>query len=426
MADPAHKAVRAAVPDVVAPPPLHPRFPLSDGLRGIAAVSVLVVHTWLLTGGFGGLEPSVPNRFVVRLDAMVAIFFMLSSFLLYRPMIAHRGGGPAAPRVADYLRRRLLRIYPAYWLALTGLAIFPGLFGVFGGHWWAFYSLGFYLHPVASDMGCPPAQGFLCGLPQSWTLTVEMTFYLVLPFYALLTALLARGRDVRSWMRAELVLLACLAAMSLFMNGAPLSFRHESWFEFSFIGHFYWIAIGLAMAVLSVGYGHGRRGALPRLLRLAAARPGTCWTGALAIYLVTVFGFYPAPFPAAPISSLEYLALNLAQGAAAALLVIPIVFGDPNRGAPARVLRTPLLLWLGLVSYGLYLWQVTIQVHLGTGGAEASFLPVLVLTLLLAIPLAALSYYAIERPLMRLKYRPLKLGRPRLPRRFAGSFSPRR
>src|SRR6266581_4390650 len=99
---------RAAVPDVVAPPPRHPRFPLSDGLRGIAAVSVLVVHTWLFTGGFGGLQPSLPNRFVVRLDAMVAIFFMLSAFLLYRPMIAHRGGGPPPPGAADYLRRRLL------------------------------------------------------------------------------------------------------------------------------------------------------------------------------------------------------------------------------------------------------------------------------------------------------------------------------
>src|SRR3954447_2914815 len=118
-------------PDVVAPPPHHPKFPLSDGMRGIAAVSVLVVHTWLFTNGFGGLQPNLPNRFVVRLDAMVAIFFMLSAFLLYRPMIPRRGGGPAAPRVGDYLRRRLLRIYPAFWVVLTALAIFPGLFGVF-------------------------------------------------------------------------------------------------------------------------------------------------------------------------------------------------------------------------------------------------------------------------------------------------------
>src|SRR5436309_16139923 len=132
------------------------------------------------------------------------------------------------------------------------------------------------------------------------------------------------------------------------MTGGPLSFRLDAWFEFSFIGHFYWIGLGLGMAVLSVGYGHGRHEALPRFLRFAAARPGMCWAGALALYLATVFAFYPAPFPVAPISSLQYLALNLSQGAAAALLVIPIVFGNPNRGIPARVLGTRLLLWLGL------------------------------------------------------------------------------
>ena len=57
---------------------------------------------------------------------MVAIFFMLSAFLLYRPMIAYRTGGPARPKFRHFARRRFLRIYPAYWVALTVLAIYPG------------------------------------------------------------------------------------------------------------------------------------------------------------------------------------------------------------------------------------------------------------------------------------------------------------
>jgi peptidoglycan/LPS O-acetylase OafA/YrhL len=402
--------LRARIPDVVAPPPRHPRFPLADGARGFAATAILVGHAWLFTGLFGGFSvgfpESLPNRGMVRMDGLIAVFFGLSAFLLYRPMIAHRAGGPAAPRVADYGVRRVLRIYPAYWVALTALAIVPGLFGVFSHNWWAFYGM---LNYFDSDLNtvCPRFvngidQFVRCGLPQSWSLGVEMTFYLVLPLYAGLTALIARGREVRSWMKIELGLLAVLAALSLLLAQAPFSLRDDPWFEFSFLGHFYWLALGLALAVLSVAYRHSDT---PRLLRLAASRPGACWAGALAIWLVTVFGFYPAPFSVGVLSGWEYVALIFLQGVAAVLLLAPVWFGNPNRGLPARVFGHPLLMWLGVISYGIVLWHVAIALNLGVAGAEAGFVTVLVGTTLLTIPLAAASYYLIERPLMKFKYR---------------------
>ena len=43
-----------SVPDIVAPPPLHPRFPLTVGMRGIPALAIIVGHAWFFTGGFGG------------------------------------------------------------------------------------------------------------------------------------------------------------------------------------------------------------------------------------------------------------------------------------------------------------------------------------------------------------------------------------
>jgi peptidoglycan/LPS O-acetylase OafA/YrhL len=408
----------------VAPPPLHPRFPLADGIRGIAAIAVLVVHSWLFTGGFGGFTGSIPNRAVVRLDGMVAIFFLLSAFLLYRPMIAHRAGGPAAPSVGDYARRRFLRIYPAYWIALTGLAIFPGLVGVFSHKWWVFYALGDYFDGHFHSTACPVDQEFRCGLPQSWTLAVEMTFYIALPLYMALTARLARRLDVRRWIRGELLLIAVLAALSLSLNSWPLSLRGQPWFEFSFAAHFFWIGLGLALAVLSVGYGHGRREVLPRLLRHAADRPGACWLAALALYVITIFAFEPAPFPVAPFSGLVYVSLTLIQGLAALLLVFPVVFSNPNVGLPARTLRLKPILWLGLISYGLYLWQVTPATDLGFGSAHEGFLVDLVGTTLFALPLAAASYYLLERPLMRLKYVPFRDLLARRMRRPAAEMPP--
>jgi peptidoglycan/LPS O-acetylase OafA/YrhL len=116
----------------------------------------------------------------------------------------------------------------------------------------------------------------------------------------------------------------------------------------------------------------------------------------------------------APFSNLQHIGLDVAQGLVAALLLLPVVFGDPNRGIAARLLGHPLTVWLGLISYGLYLWSVTITVDLGVGGAEAGFWPVLFLSFLITLPFAAASYYLIERPLMRLKYRSLReiLRRP--------------
>jgi peptidoglycan/LPS O-acetylase OafA/YrhL len=389
------------VPDVVAPPPRHPRFPLSDGVRGVAAISVVIVHSWLFAGRFGdgtGLE----NRLVVRLDSMVAIFFLLSAFLLYRPMVAYRAGGPAAPRVRDFARRRFLRIYPAYWVALTCLAIVPGLAGVFSDKWWVFYSLTEYLHPITSTAACE-GQGYRCGLLQSWTLTVELTFYVILPIFAALTARLARGRAVRSWLRTELILIAFLGVMSLTLDLLPISLREQTWFAYSFAAHFDWLGLGLALAILSVAYGR-REEELPPPLRIAASNPGMCWIGAIGLYFVTVIAFKPIPFTVADFTNQEFLAIHLLQCGIAALLVIPVVFGDPNVGIPRRILANRYLLWMGLVSYGFYLWQVTIGINLGFGSAKEGFVTVLIGTVIIALPLAAISYYLIERPLMRWKY----------------------
>jgi peptidoglycan/LPS O-acetylase OafA/YrhL len=362
---------------------------------------VVIVHSWLFAGRFGD-GTGLANRMVVRLDSMVAIFFMLSAFLLYRPMIAYRSGGPARPRVRDFARRRFLRIFPAYWVALTVLAIVPGLAGVFSDKWWTFYSLTEYLHPVSNSAVCE-GQGYRCGLLQSWSLTVELTFYAILPIYAALAARLARGRALRPWMRAELIVVAVLACASLTLDLLPLTLRDQTWFIYTFAAHFDWLGLGLALAILSVAYGR-REEALPRPLRIAASNPGICWAGAIALYLVTVFAFKPVPFTVANFTNQEFLAIHLLQCGVAALLVLPVIFGNPNIGLPRRILANRYLLWLGLISYGFYLWQVTIGIDLGFGSANEGFATVLIGTVVIAIPLAAASYYLIERPLMRWKY----------------------
>jgi peptidoglycan/LPS O-acetylase OafA/YrhL len=389
--------------DVIEPPPHHPRFPLTVGLRGIAAIAIIVGHAWFFTGGFGGFTTSLPNRIVVRWDGVVAIFFMLSAFLLYRPMIAHRAGGPASPTVPAYAWRRFLRLYPAYWVALTGLAIFPGLFGVFSHNWWAFYSLTDFLSLEHFHAVCPADEEFRCGLPQSWTLGIDLTFYVGLPFYAALAALLIRGRAVATWMRLELALLALLTVAALWASGEPLDLRGESWFHYSFLGHFYWFALGLALAIVSVAYSNRKLQTTP--IRFVEAHPLLCWIAGFGIYLITVLAFSDAPF-VFDFNNSEYLMMNLVQGVAGVLFFLPAVFGNPNRGLPARILGHPALMWVGLISYGLLLWHGTVAVMLGSlFGSGEGYWTVLIAEIVIAVPMAVLSYYFVERPLMKFKYR---------------------
>ena len=94
----------------VAPPPGNPRFPLFDGLRAIAALSVLTFHVAAISGA---LERGFAGDVLAMLSRGVILFFVISGFLLYRPFVAARAGGRHAPSSTRYARRRILRIVPA-------------------------------------------------------------------------------------------------------------------------------------------------------------------------------------------------------------------------------------------------------------------------------------------------------------------------
>lgn len=370
----------AAVPEAVAPPPGHPRFPLMDSLRAIAALGVLFGHV--------SINSEVASRHwwgaaAANLDAGVTVFFVLSGFLLYRPFVNSEATGARRPGLAEFARRRVLRIVPAYWLALSILALYPGLPGVWTGDWWRYYGLlQFYDHRT-----------YMHGPAVAWTLSVEVAFYALLPFYAALTRRVPRGRTRGGW-RVQLGLLAALAAASLVLSVADQDVLMQK----SLLTHFYWFALGMGLAVLSVAYGDSAR--VP-WARLVAARPLACWGGALVVYLVMSAGLTGAP------QHLLYsvpreLWKQLLSGVVAVLLVLPAVFGAEAGGLPRRVLAWRWLAWLGLVSYGIYLWHQGISAALGLHG-QRSFFVLLPVVLAGAVVCAAVSYVVVERPLLRLK-----------------------
>ena len=83
--------------------------------------------------------------------------------------------------------------------------------------------------------------------------------------------------------------------------------------------------------------------------------------------------------------------------------MLPAVFGDSAGGAPAGIPPPPVVAWLGLISYGIFLWHYVVALRLGVPGEGWSFLPLLVATVAITVPIAAASYYLLERPLLRFK-----------------------
>lgn len=102
------------------------RFAGLDTLRGIAALAIVAVHA---ADAAGLPSDSAVAHLLARLDVGVAVFFVLSGFLLFRPFVSRPDTALSGQRLRRYGRRRLARIIPAYWFALAGLTILFGLPG---------------------------------------------------------------------------------------------------------------------------------------------------------------------------------------------------------------------------------------------------------------------------------------------------------
>jgi len=386
-------AVSAAEP-VVAPPPGNPRFPLMDSLRAIAALMVLVTHTGFLSGANG---TTFYGPYLARFDIGVTIFFLLSGFLLYRPFVSARLGERDRPTIPDYTRRRLLRILPAYWLALTVLAFWPGLAEMWEPHDWVYYGLVQIYFP----------QWIAGGLLPAWSLAVEISFYAALPLVVLLMERPFMGRTREAKIRSELVMMAVLAVAAIAFRiivretdgGVP-----DSTLYFTLIGNFDWFVLGMFLALVSVVTAGAER--RPAVVRLVERRPSLAWLVAAVLFwaIATQMGI-TAAFPQ-NYTDMEWLWEHLFYGAIAFFLLLPAVFGGSLGGFPRVVLRNRVLAWLGLISYGIFLWHHPIVGEMATKDwGQWRFLGMTLSTFAIAVVCATLSYYLVERPLLRFKYR---------------------
>jgi peptidoglycan/LPS O-acetylase OafA/YrhL len=162
----------------------------------------------------------------------------------------------------------------------------------------------------------------------------------------------------------------------------------------------------MALAVGSVALADSRK--QPAVVRLVTARPGVAWAVALACFAASaaIAGPDPAFLLGSGTPAGEALAVRVFGLMTAVALLAPAMFGDHAGGAPRRVLALPLLVWLGAISYGIYLWHYPIiqRVTVGPdmeGFPGGSMWRIAAISVPIVIACAALSYYVLERPLLR-------------------------
>ncbi len=367
------------------------RFALFDSLRAIAALGVIGIHLGAVSGANIG---AAWGAFTSHLNVGVTLFFLISGFLLHRPHAAALLRGTPPPALAPYARRRFLRIVPAYWVALTALALWPGLTGVFGGDWWLYYGLAQSYR----------ADGPFRGIGPAWSLSVEVAFYAILPFLAAAIARLCRDRPPRERLRFALAALAAVGAFGFVFRVAVYHAGLRA-LTLTLPAHLLWFAAGMSLAVLSVGL-EGRESA-SRAARLAIERPGLCWALALALYVgLCLSPLFPRAL-AAEYSTLAHATEHVLYAAIALLVMLPAVFGEGAGGLPRRILASGALSALGAISYGVFLWhQPLLNAMPGWGWDRlvpgSRFLSLALAILPVAIACGWLSYRLIERPAMRL------------------------
>ena len=351
-----------------------PRDKRLDGLRALAALSVLLFHVWLFRPDRPrGARAELLDHVLFEANLGLICFFVLSGFLLYRPFARAALRGHDRVSTSRYAVRRIARIVPAYYACLAGCLLL-----------YAAADLD-KLIPPASDlpMFALFAQNYsletIMGINAvTWTLCVEAAFYVLLPLIGLAALRLAPRSPGR-----QAALLAAFVLLTLGWNllvqqtgGGAVAGKALP----AYLGHF---ALGMLVALV-----------VERGMRLGARRTAALVVAGVAIVVLTAYWH-------------ETLALGhpirAIGGKLSAALGFALVIGAAaaGRGPAVSWLGNRALAAVGVVSYGLYLWHLPlILVGNQLDAYPDALLPRLGVVLAIALMVAYLSWTLVERPAM--------------------------
>ena len=373
----------------VLPPPRHEssdtleRDPTLDGVRGLALGMVMVGHAFALAS-----KGPITRAVHVTMDSMqigLDLFFVLSGFLISSILIRTRDDDGY---FVNFYARRVLRIFPAYYLVLLGVYVGrPLLFGAPAWQAAIDREAPYYLLYVQNLVMAWRGEGLgWVGLFHTFSLAIEEQFYLAWP-------LLIWCTPKHHLLRVCLLLCASSLAIKVAMFTAGMSW----WAVYmGTVPRLHALAAGGALALWTRAP-HGR--GTPPWLRIVGAFAGVCLAGEVIVRTLGWTGRETHGF-----------LLNITATPLFAWLLFEVI-AAPNKATIRRLLRTPPLLFLGTYSYGLYLIHPIILWEIRTAlpswgdaiGLNSALLLTGVIGITLSLLLALAMYHAVELPILSLK-----------------------
>jgi len=347
-----------------------------DGIRAIAALCVFAAHATYLN-----LMPPILN-FRGAGRAGVVLFFFLSAFLISGPFFSDPRKAFTWQAWATYGLRRLFRIVPLYFVVL--LALFYADFEPFNH---------FSLSADARLLGLHLT--FEKGSSVFWTIIVEMRFYLVLPFLLILSAIVLHkfknGRFV-------LILIGCLWIAGV-LTGV---IQHGYLRSLAIDKHAPVFVAGVLTALLvHTSKIHPHRRASKALFECFA------WCSAVAFVCLSVPALYYAIALGDSISAYTETHSPVLEAFWDAripwigLVLGLFFFSYPNgTGFMSRLFSWLPLVWIGRVSFGLYLIHLTVLQMFMTFDLPATIK--LILALIFSVGVASLLLMMLEAPMISL------------------------
>ena len=338
-------------------------IPSLDGMRAISILLVIVAHT---SQTFSHWIKMPVGSYLLFAHIGVSVFFVISGFLI-TSLLLKELDATGTIAIKRFYVRRAFRIFPPFYFYLAVVFVLA-LVGIFPTPLRAFFFAATY----TSDYYLGPGSG--SGVLQHlWSLSVEEQFYLLWP-----AALLLLGKRRAIYLAWFLILVSPLSRTVTYL---VLAQPHRAMVGRMFHSSIDTIMFGCLLALLWDN---------DRFTRLQKTWMGAwAMTGAVFFLLVIdpllQFHFY---------GGFTLLVGMTLEGFSICAITLYVV--KQPWTVPGRILNTPVLRHIGVISYSLYLWHTMVIAEAGR---------FLLLTLAAMLACAEFSYWVIERPSLRLRAR---------------------